>query len=117
MGLPTCFALEASLADMILGDDKMEVNAATNKADRINFYLKVEPKSKRKPTRTSTLDRANSRRDLIKQIASSRSLDSTQFLGARAQGQVLYQRDPLRTSSKEWLHTRSISATPIPTTF
>jgi hypothetical protein len=86
MGLPTCFAFEASLTNRTSGDDKKDLSgAATKKAERISFYLKVQPKSQRKPTRTSSLDRAVSRRDWLQQMASSRNLDgSTQSLGARS---------------------------------
>jgi hypothetical protein len=77
MGLPTCFALEASLEDIILGDfKKKELDAATNKADRIHFYFKVEPKNQRKPTRTSSLDTISSRKDLQTQFALFRQLDA-----------------------------------------
>jgi hypothetical protein len=58
MGLPTCFALEASLDDIILGDvtKKKEFDALTNNnSDRIHFYFKVGPKHQQKPTRTSSL--------------------------------------------------------------
>jgi hypothetical protein len=83
MGLPTCFALEASLDDIILGDAKEELDAAANKANRVDFYLRVEPKSQRKPARISSLDTASSRKALHQQITTFRYLeDSTRSLGA-----------------------------------
>lgn len=70
-GMPACHALEASLVEMFA--DVEEITAVSNtKDERIDFYLKVKPKSQRKTTRVSTLDRVDGRD--LQRTKSSRSL-------------------------------------------
>jgi hypothetical protein len=86
MGLPTCLTLDASLTTMLFIDDE-ELDASKNKEDRIDFYLKVEPKCRRRnSTRTSSLDTTRSQKEeLRQQMASSRrTFDRSQSLGARS---------------------------------
>lgn len=48
---------------------------AVEQAERIDFYLKVPPKSQRKHTRVSTLDMVGTQADLFRQISLSNSHD------------------------------------------
>jgi hypothetical protein len=78
LGLPTCRALETSLASMMLTKPIQIPQDEEQDDDRIDFFLKIVPKSQRKSSRVSTLDRADSRRGgLLRQMRSlsSRSVD------------------------------------------
>lgn len=93
LGMPACLALEASLSAMMLS---AEDASQKEEEDRIDFYLKVSPKSRRKATRVSTLDTAVDRKGgTLERSKSSRSL------------QNLSARGPLRT--RNGLVRRSLS--------
>jgi hypothetical protein len=84
LGLPTCHALDTSLASMILASRPIQMLQDKNKKkddDRIDFFLKIVPKSQRKASRISTLDRADHRKVVLLRTirslsSSSRSVDS-----------------------------------------
>jgi hypothetical protein len=62
LGIPAFLALDASLAAMLLSEGSAEVTSQKREEERIDFYLKVLPKSVRKSTRVSTLDRVVDRK-------------------------------------------------------
>jgi hypothetical protein len=67
MGLPTCFALEASLVEKEVLTDTTSDKVTP---DRIKFNHYVEARSQLKPSRVSTLDRTNSRSEVLRQTYS-----------------------------------------------
>lgn len=68
LGLPSCRALDASLADLMAVPEEK-----TEDEERIDFFLKVAPKSQRRQSRrVSTLDTVGGRRVVMERIASSR---------------------------------------------
>jgi hypothetical protein len=76
LGVPACAALEASFVAMLLSEESTKVSTQKEEEEeRIEFYLKVSPKSLRKTTRVSTLDRlVNRKGGSLDKIKSSRSL-------------------------------------------
>lgn len=64
IGMPTFRAMEAALVDRQLASTVSRSPSPANREERVEFLLKVSPKSQRKPTRISSLDIAvNRRRD------------------------------------------------------
>lgn len=67
-GMPACRALEATLIDVVLAIDN-----SPDERERIDFFLKVAPKSQRKQQkrRVSTLDIVGARTEMLRQITVS----------------------------------------------
>ena len=67
--LPSCNALDASLAKNIV----VSLGREEQREARVDFFLKVMPKSQRKQSRRiSTLDTVGGRKTIMEEIASSR---------------------------------------------